>query len=134
MFECLIVGDSIAVGTHRVLPECVTYAKGGINSWQWNKDNPVPNRNLSAKTAIISLGSNDHKGVNTFKELMVVREKVQADHVYWIMPAIKPQVQEIVRKVAATNNDTVIEIKHLQPDGVHPSMRGYKDIASQAKL
>lgn len=134
MFECLIVGDSIAVGTHQVLPECVTYAKGGINSWQWNKSNPVPNRNLSAKTAIISLGSNDHKGVNTFKELMVVREKVQADRVYWIMPAIKPEVQEIVRKVAATNNDTIIEIKHLQSDGVHPSMRGYKDIASQAKL
>lgn len=134
MIDCLIIGDSIAVGTHQFKPECVAYAKGGINSWQWNKSNPVPNRNLFAKTAIISMGSNDHKGVKTFRELMVLREKVQADHVYWILPAIKPEIQEIVRKVANASGDTVIEIKHLQKDGIHPSWRGYKDIVEQAKL
>ena len=39
MIDCLIVGDSIAVGTHHFKPECVAYAKGGINSNHWNKQN-----------------------------------------------------------------------------------------------
>ena len=45
MIDCMILGDSIAVGMHQFKPECVAYAKGGINSWQWNKTNL--NKNLS---------------------------------------------------------------------------------------
>ena len=37
MLDCLILGDSIAVGTHQFKQECVAYAKGGINSQQYNK-------------------------------------------------------------------------------------------------
>jgi hypothetical protein len=38
MLECLIMGDSIAVGTKMFAPkECVSYSKGGFNTWQWNK-------------------------------------------------------------------------------------------------
>ena len=29
MIDCMILGDSIAVGTARERPECVAYAKGG---------------------------------------------------------------------------------------------------------
>ena len=68
MLECLILGDSIAVGTKMFAPtECVSYSKGGFNSWQWNQRwgmNPV-----EANTVVISLGTNDHVGVNTEKEL-----------------------------------------------------------------
>jgi len=32
MIECLIVGDSIAVGTAQQRPECVSLSQGGINS------------------------------------------------------------------------------------------------------
>ena len=39
MLECLIVGDSIAVGTAMARPECVSLSKGGINSSQWNRQN-----------------------------------------------------------------------------------------------
>ena len=35
MLECLIIGDSIAVGTAMARPECVSYSKGGWNSWQF---------------------------------------------------------------------------------------------------
>ena len=38
MIECLILGDSIAVGTQQFYKECVAIAKGGINSWQFNKN------------------------------------------------------------------------------------------------
>jgi lysophospholipase L1-like esterase len=131
MIDCLIVGDSIAVGTHQYRPECVAYAKGGINSWQWNKQNP--NKNLNAKTVIISLGSNDHAGVRTLWELQQLRGRVDADRVFWILPAIKPDVQEMVRIVAKDHGDTVLPILNLQADKIHPSWAGYKKLAEQTQ-
>ena len=132
MLECLIVGDSIAVGTATARPECVAYAKGGINSKQWVNQN-IGKTPLQAKTVIISLGSNDHKGVKTEKELETIRELTKADRVYWILPAIKPDIQEIVKKVAAQYGDTVLPITRLQADGVHPSWAGYKALAEKTK-
>lgn len=131
MIECLILGDSIAVGTHTFKKECVAYAKGGINSWQWVNQNIT--KDLTAKSVIISLGSNDHKGVKTEEELRTIRLLTKADHVYWILPAIKPNIQEIVKKIAAEYKDTVVPITRLQPDGVHPSWAGYKEIAEKTK-
>ena len=132
MLDCLIVGDSIAVGTATARPECVAYAKGGINSYQWLNKN-IDKTPLVAKTVIISLGSNDHKYVKTESELQAIRELTKADRVYWILPAIKPDIQEIVRKVAAKHGDTVLPITRLQKDGVHPSWAGYKDLGEKAK-
>jgi len=132
MLECLIVGDSIAVGTATARPECVAYAKGGINSYQWLNKN-IDKTPLIAKTVIISLGSNDHKYVKTENELRTIRELTKADRVYWVLPAIKPNIQEIVRKVAAEYGDTVLPITRLQTDGVHPSWAGYKDLGEKTK-
>jgi lysophospholipase L1-like esterase len=135
MLECLILGDSIAVGTIQARPGCVEMAKGGINSWQWNKqygDRPALD-GMDYRSVIISLGSNDHKGVNTRKEIETIRNKVNAKRVFWIMPAIKPEVQAIVRSVAEAHGDTIIPITRLQKDGIHPSWAGYKDIAEATK-
>jgi len=132
MLDCLIVGDSIAVGTHQFRPECAAYARGGWNSWQWNKD--YLSSDLGAKTVIISLGSNDHKGVRTKAELQRLREKVGTGvRVFWILPAIKPNIQEIVRDMAREYGDTVVPITALQPDGVHPSTAGYKQIVKDTQ-
>ena len=132
MLECLIVGDSIAVGTATARPECVAYAKGGINSYQWLNKN-IDKMPLTAKTVIISLGSNDHKYVKTESELRAIRQLTKADRVFWILPAIKPDIQEIVRKVAAEHRDTVLPITRLQKDGVHPSWAGYKQLGEQTR-
>jgi lysophospholipase L1-like esterase len=88
---------------------------------------------LNAKTVIISLGSNDHKYVKTESELRSIRELTKADRVYWVLPAIKPDIQEIVKKVAAEHGDTVLPITRLQKDGVHPSWAGYKELADKTK-
>jgi len=132
MIDCLILGDSIAVGTHQVRTECVAYAKGGWNTHQWNRD--YLKNNLTAKTVIISLGSNDHKGVRTKAELQRIREKVGINsRVFWILPAIKPDVQEIVKQLASDYGDSVLPITRLQKDGVHPSWAGYKELAEKTK-
>lgn len=135
MIDCLIIGDSIAVGTKQFRPDCVAVAKGGINSWQWRKQYLDGDQGAlpKAETLIISLGSNDHKGVKTKEEIARIRSTVTAKRVYWILPAIKPEIQDIVREVAAGFGDTVLPITRLQPDGIHPSWAGYKELAEKTK-
>lgn len=128
MIDCLILGDSIAVGTQQFAPQCQLIGKGGINSWQFNK---MYTQQFEGVNIVISMGSNDHSGVKTQNELESLRARVTAKgRVYWILPAIKPPIQEIVRNIAAKNNDTVLPITKLQADGVHPSWAGYKELAS----
>jgi len=131
MIECLILGDSIAVGLKQQIPQCESFSKGGWNTWQWNKD--YLKHDLTAQTVIISLGSNDHKGIKTQEELEKLREKITTSRVFWILPAIKPNIQEIVKKISAQHGDTIVPITRLQPDGVHPSWVGYKELARVVK-
>ena len=126
----MIIGDSIGVGVSHVRKECVSTAVGGINSWQANQYNS--NKKVVAKTVIISLGSNDHKGVKTEAELRKLRTNTTADRVYWILPAIKPDIQEIVRTIAADWKDMVLPISETT-DKVHPTMRSYREIGGNAK-
>jgi lysophospholipase L1-like esterase len=136
MIDCMIIGDSIAVGTHNVRTECAEYATGGYNTWQWNKR--YKNANLSAKSVIISLGTNDHQYVKTRKELETMRARVKAEQVYWIMPPCndgfcKPTVNEIVKSIAEKNGDMIIGTNRLQKDSIHPSWAGYKELADQTR-
>ena len=131
MLDCLILGDSIAVGTQQFRQECVLVGKGGINTWQFNKN--YAKKIEPANTVIISLGSNDHDGVNSFRELLAMRERVEGKRVFWIMPAIKPHIQDMVEIIARNFGDTVLPITRLQPDRVHPTWAGYKELALQTK-
>jgi lysophospholipase L1-like esterase len=128
MFDCLILGDSIAEGTKMVMPSCVTYSKVGINSAAWNKKYLA--KDLSAPKVIISLGTNDD-GIDTYSEIKKMRLRVSADRVYWIMPAIKPHIQVMVTRVAAEFDDIVLPITGLAPDKIHPTPAGYRELAKK---
>jgi len=130
MLECMIVGDSIGVGISHIRKDCVSTAVGGINSWQANQYKE--NSSIRAKTVIISLGSNDHAGVKTEKELRKLRANTIADRVYWILPAIKPEIREIVIRVADDWKDTVLPITQTT-DTVHPTRKNYVELATEAK-
>ena len=133
MIECLILGDSIAVGTAQARPECVAYAKTSLNSSQFNKKYPQP---FNGKVVVISLGSNDHKYIKTEKELFKLRERVQAETVYWILPAGNAKTSEIpvvrtqehVESIAEMYGDWIIRIPSLSKDGIHPTAKGYERI------
>jgi lysophospholipase L1-like esterase len=131
MIDCMIIGDSIAVGTHHFRHDCVSYSQGGINSQDWNKKYKAID--LQAKTVIISLGSNDIKTLHTFNEIMALRQRVDAKNVMWILPANKPHKAELVQMVAKAFNDTVLAIPEVSKDGVHPSPSGYKKLAETTK-
>ena len=139
MLDCIVLGDSIAVGTHQQRLDCVSYSKGGINSWQWNK--MFGNNSLTANTVIISLGSNDHKYVKTYDELLRIRQKVKADKVFWILPygnlkASGVDIESIrimIREIAVKYGDIVLPITRVQPDNIHPSWAGYKELAAKTR-
>jgi len=137
MLECLIIGDSIAVGTSMARPECVSYSKGGWNSWQWNKDYLSKASSHSAKTIIISLGANDHKGVKTEAELRKMRESIKGDRVFWIDPGQerKPIPHDAIVRIAKEYGDVILPRPkdHMSADGIHPTGKGYKVLASQTK-
>ena len=138
MLDCLIVGDSIAVGTKQFMPQCQLQGKGGINTWQFNR---MYKGSFYADTVIISLGSNDHKGVKTYDELFELRQRVGAERVFWLLPSGNlpaggvsiEKIQSIVKEIAEYYGDTVLPITRLQADGIHPSWAGYKDIAEKVK-
>ena len=143
MLDCLILGDSIAVGTQQFRPNCVAYAKGGINSHQWRKKYLESDQGAlpAAKTVIISLGSNDHTGVRTILELQEIRRQVKADRVFWILPhGNNPSnsldidwIQSFIKVVAGENGDIVLPITRVQTDNIHPSWAGYKELADATK-
>ncbi len=137
MIDCMIIGDSIAVGTAMARPDCVSYSGGGWNSWQWNKDYLSVASSKPAKTLIISLGANDHKGVKTEEELRKMRSTVKADRVFWIDPGQdrKPIPHDAIVRIAKEYGDTIIPRPkdHMSGDGVHPTGRGYKILGEQTR-
>ena len=135
MLDCLIVGDSIAVGVSQVRPECASIAKSGINSKDWNSKNM--HRLQPARTLIISLGANDYKGIDTEANIRTLRTNAQADRVFWLLPSqrLKPRQVEAVQQVAKEFGDMVIprpEI-NISADGVHPTYHGYKLLGNQTR-
>jgi lysophospholipase L1-like esterase len=131
MLDCLILGDSIAKGISDVRHECVAYVRSGINSRDWN--NTYGKNVKPAKNTIISLGSNDFSTLNTEVELVALRSRIQEGRVFWIIPAIKPQKQHLVREVARSFGDTVVTIPELSQDQVHPTYRGYRQLGELTK-
>lgn len=132
MLECLIIGDSLAVGVGQIRKECVTYAKSGINSYDYvNRHVLHTNGNTEAKTIIISLGSNDTKNIDTYEELLAFRQLIKAERVYWILPNIKETKRKAVWLVADQFKDNIIDARNYDrsPDTVHPTHKGYKGIA-----
>lgn len=134
MLECLIVGDSIAVGVGQHRPECVTVAKVGITSKNWNKQ--FLDRVEPAKTVVVSLGANDYRS-NTELHVRKLRIKLDTYRVYWILPDEKTRPDEVaaIKQVAKEFNDIVVPRpeSHMSPDKVHPTTKGYKELAMRTK-
>lgn len=135
MLECLVMGDSLAVGIGQIRKECVTYAKSGINSVNYVNNFVLKKYPDNAKTIIISLGSNDTKNIDTYDELTALRSMVKADIVYWIIPNIKEEKRKHVWMVAQKFGDHVLDARNSERsiDTIHPTYNGYKDLAEKTK-
>ena len=136
MTDCMVIGDSIAVGVAMYRPDCISYSRGGWNSWQWNRDYLGIASGKTVRTIIISLGANDHSGVKSETELRKMRVALQATRVYWISPGARKPVQlATIERIAAEYGDIVLPRPEAQmsSDGIHPTGAGYKTLARQAR-
>lgn len=125
MIECLILGDSIAVGVGSVTPRCETIAKVGINS----KNFVVSHKYIpAAKTTVISLGSND--GNSDFsKYLNALRNKVSGK-VIWILSNNNAKARKVASDIARQHGDSVVYLSQFKSaDGVHP--KSYSSVADK---
>lgn len=130
MLECLILGDSIAVGISQHRPECAVYAKVGITSRGWN--DKFLTKKPDAKTTVVSLGTNDYSETHTFRELYTLRQTLPSK-VVWILPANGVDRQTAVVKIAQMYADATVVIPELSKDKIHPTARAYRELAEQVR-
>jgi hypothetical protein len=134
VLECLVLGDSIAVGVSKYTPQCEIHAKGGINSWQMARQVNAWPMDKAVRHTIISIGTNDYAKLNTKEYVNQIRFRIRGP-VTWILPSqeIKPQQRELVEIVAKFWGDTVITVKpaQLAKDRIHLTGTGYKEIAEE---
>ena len=131
MIECLILGDSIAVGIGQMRPECVVQAKSGINSEDYANGLYRHFVLTESKKTIISLGSNDGY-VESYGPMLALRELISGD-VIWILSANNEESRYAALVIAKQFGDSVVDTRAypLSKDGVHPTGTGYKMIAAE---
>jgi lysophospholipase L1-like esterase len=132
MLDCAIIGDSIAVGVSKHKTHCVSIAKTGITSSRWVANNLVRIKELSSRTVLISLGSNDF-GIDTARELEKIRSAITAETVYWVIPYSNTKATEAVETVCMKYCDVCVAIPQISRDKIHPTASGYKLLAELIK-
>ena len=130
MIECLILGDSIAVGIAQHRPDCVVEAKIGINSEDYANGLFRHFVVEGSKKTIISLGSNDAY-VESYGPMLAIRELIKGD-VVWILSSNNDESRFAALTIAKHYGDSVIDTESypLSKDGVHPTANSYKLIAN----
>ena len=131
MLECIVLGDSIAVGVGQARPECETVARVGITSGAYIND-LFPLAPHAARTAVISLGVNDDVSADTIDNIRQVRGALKVGSAVWLLPGLKENVRAAIRTVAAEFGDQLVDTRpYVGADHLHPGGAGYRTIAGQ---
>ena len=136
MFDCLILGDSLAQGVSWQMPECHAVVVAGMKSRNFYSilfnnlsDGPLPDDYV-----LISLGSNDNNDPDLEEKLDQIRSVLRSPNVTWLLCANSQYAHDIAEKIASKYKDNVIEAKpYVGKDGIHPSYSGYGIIANKWK-
>ena len=127
MLECLIIGDSIAVGVAQYMQQCELQGKIGITSTVYVKTFQVKQANVT----IISLGSND-LGYNPHESMEKIRQQI-TNNVVWLISANSIEGALAALKLAKQYNDQVIRVDSVEmsTDNVHPTPKGLKQLSQK---
>lgn len=129
MFECLIIGDSVGVGTAqqinaRYAGRCDVVAMERATLQQilaWR----IPAKAYSI--CIFAMGSNDTANAALVAKLTKLRQSMRSRRVIWLLPYSRPHAY-LVNSVALSFRDESIDLARFQTkDGIHPFR--YRDVA-----
>lgn len=124
--DCMIIGDSIAVGIaqHR---QCETRATVGISSDLFNRRYPQP---IRSNRVLISLGSNDGPRWETDSALRLLRTRITANSVTWLLSSNNEISRSIVVSIAHEYGDRLLDVRPLvSSDRIHPTANGYRQLS-----
>lgn len=128
MIECVLLGDSIALGVARSQPSCQVQAVSGIGTGSYLSRF---SHTVHARHALISIGSNDPASGDLVSQMRTMRSRIIADEVTWLLSANNAHAAAAARAVAAEHGDRVINIMpFLSSDRVHPTPAGYYRLSS----
>jgi hypothetical protein len=128
--DTIVLGDSIAQGVGGAMQGARVAAKVGINSGDYLHQFGVPPGRHGQ--AVISLGANDASGATAQPHLEALRNQLQADHVVWLLPnSDRPGVRDAIQAVARAHGDQILDTAPIAGRGLHPSARGYAEIAKE---
>jgi lysophospholipase L1-like esterase len=131
LLDCLVLGDSIAVGVGQAKPACHVVAEVGITSERYVHTRLIAHTAHTARIAIISLGVNDSADVDTVDNLLRLRHAITARTVYWLLAGTNQRARDAARMVAFRFHDRLIDVAPLAgPDHLHPDRAGYARLAS----
>lgn len=127
---CLILGDSIAVGTHQALAAqhlvCERRARVGASS---NEIDHYPV--INADTVVISAGSNDNPRNNNVPTYERLRAKYTGKKVVWILPRHRTLASQVLKVVRKYNDGFVDGYGFESVDNLHP--KSYNSVARAVK-
>jgi hypothetical protein len=130
MFGCLIIGDSVALGTAAAIEAirpsvCTSVARVGASTAQvrgWRL------ANTTYGSALIATGSNDLPGAGMRSAIRKLRLTIPSRRLIWILPYERRRAS-IVAEVAVRFGDGAVDLRQFPTrDGVHPV--NYRAVAS----
>ena len=125
--NCTIVGDSLAVGVANYAPQCEALARVGIGSGEYLRAYAQP---ISGERVVISLGANDGPNAETLENLMLLRGRITAREVFWLLPSRSNQARSAIHAAARAFGDHLIDTQPVAgPDGLHLSGRAYQAVS-----
>ena len=130
MFECLILGDSIGVGTAQAINaraalHCDVMAVERASAKQiraWRK--PAKNYGMT----IMAIGSNDPPGRTLQRGLAEIRRRISTRRVIWLLPHSRPAAYAVASVALIFGDETLDLGRFPTRDRVHPLR--YGDVAS----
>lgn len=118
---CLVLGDSIAVGTQQALIVqhlvCERQARVGISSSKIN-EYPVIDK---AGVVIISAGSNDDPKQDNSSMYELIRQKYVGKRVIWILPRNRTIAHQVMKVVQKYKDSFVDGLAYKSLDNTHPT-------------
>lgn len=130
--DCVVVGDSLAVGVGEAVNRQVTGTSCRIAARRGEPASRIRRTMgpVDADVAIVSAGANDAASPTLTYDLQAIRSSIRARQVIWLLPKDR-RAAAAARAVCLQAGDVAVDLLgYASDDGIHP--RDYRLVSRQA--